>query len=211
MSPKKADTLLAQANTLFLHKKFKEAILIYNKILKDNPRHTPALNNKGYALAKLGDHTHAISRCYDPVLEIQPNDRTAIINKVSSLRKLHKFEEALAHCETLLYDVSSTQLLPHHNNTTNNVVLYHKERILSALQRFEDCLDCCNIILFRYPDNPDVLFDKSCCLAHLHRPDESLDILKKLFAGHPQLKAKAKSHPALEPLHDNPTFTKLLM
>ena len=71
---------------LFLKKLFREALPIYDEILKLEPNNADVINNKGYALSKMKNYDDAIS-CYDKGLEIKPTEKCLLINKISSLRK----------------------------------------------------------------------------------------------------------------------------
>ena len=202
-SDPKINSLLEQANKLFLDKKFKEAISFYDQILQSHPSNISALNNKGYASSKLGDYLGAIS-CYDAALKIDSNDTSVIINKISSLRKLEKFDDALHYCNDLLGKSHAN------NNNNDNVVLYHKERLLFSLGDFSGSLDCCNKILCDYPSNGDILFDKSCCLAKLDRPIESLIALEQSITISKKFQAKAKTNNSFESLCNNDKFVRLV-
>ncbi len=90
-------------------------------------------------------------KCYDAALQISPDDLSIQINKISSLRKQGNFTTALSLCDTILKI-----------NPKYNIVLYHKERILFSMEKFNDSILCCNGILSEYLNNGDVLFDKSC-------------------------------------------------
>ena len=68
------DELIKSANNLFLKKHFRDAIPIYEKILKIDPDNLDAINNKGYALSKLKDYKNAID-CYNHGLKIAPSKR----------------------------------------------------------------------------------------------------------------------------------------
>ena len=120
----KIDSILDEANRLFLKGKLREAIIYYDEILHENPDHIGSLNNKGYALNKLKDYDGAI-QCYDSVLKLDSGDLSVLVNKISSLRKKGEFIEALNYCNTLL-----------ENNSKYNIVLYHKERILFSMEQF---------------------------------------------------------------------------
>lgn len=82
----KIDSILDEANRLFLKGKLDEAIKYYDMILHENPNHIGSLNNKGYALNKLKDYDGAI-QCYDAVLKLAPQELSVLVNKISSLRK----------------------------------------------------------------------------------------------------------------------------
>ena len=86
MTDPKINSILDEANRLFLQRNFEQAIEYYDKILNQDPKHISSLNNKGYALSKLKDFTNAI-KCYDIALKICPDDLSVLINKISSFRK----------------------------------------------------------------------------------------------------------------------------
>ena len=128
MTDPKTNSILDEGNRLFLQGKLKEAITYYDKILNNNPKHLSSLNNKGYALSKLKDFDNAM-KCYDVALEICPDDLSVLVNKLSTLRKQGNFVEALSLCEKILKD-----------NPKYNIVLYHKERILFSMEKFDDSI-----------------------------------------------------------------------
>ena len=192
------NSLLDQANHLFLKKKFRESISFYDEILKSEPTYLSVLNNKGYALSKSGNYEDAL-QCYDTVLKIAPNDLSVLINKISALRKLGDSKKALEYCNKLL-----------ENYPNYNVILYHKERILYSLNLFTESLECCNQILLDYPDNGDVLFDKSCCFALLGDKEQCFETLKKAVSSQSNLKIKAKNNKAFISFLKNDEFQKII-
>ena len=97
----KINSILDEANRLFLNGKLNEAIRYYDDILSIIPNHLSSLNNKGYALSKLKQFDHAI-KFYDQALEHYPEDLSVLINKISSLRKQKKFSDALSICDGLV-------------------------------------------------------------------------------------------------------------
>jgi len=194
----KIDSILDEANRLFLQGKLREAIIYYNEILHENPNHIGSLNNKGYALNKLKDYDGAI-QCYDLALKLDSEDLSVLVNKISSLRKKGEFAEALNYCNAIL-----------ENNSKYNIVLYHKERILFSMGQFEESVLCCNKILEDYPYNGDILFDKSCNLVMLSRIDDALDTLENAISQGIQYKIKAQKTKSFEKLTDNKKFQKLV-
>ncbi len=198
MSDPKTDSILDEANRLFLTGNIKESIRYYEMILEDNPNHISSLNNKGYALSKLKDYLGAM-QCYERALEINPSDLSVLINKVSSLRKQRQYERALYLCDDIL-----------ESNPDYNVVLYHKERILSSLGKFTESINCCDKILKDYPFNGDVLFDKSVNFAMLSDVDSCLIYLEKAIFQGVKYKIKAKSSTAFSKLESDVKFQKLV-
>jgi len=79
------------------------------------------------------------------------------------------------------------------------------------MDKFDDSILCCNSILNEYPNNGDVLFDKSCNLVMLSNIDEALNYLENAISQGPQYKVKAKKSKLFEKLSDNSRFQKLIL
>ena len=196
-SDPRINSLLDQANDLFLKKKFSESISFYEEILNSDSENLSALNNIGYALSKSGKYEDALF-FYNKALKKYPDDLSLLINTISCMRKLGKFSDALTHCDNIL-----------EKNPDYNVVLYHKERILTSSSKYDDSIRCCDAILKDYPENADVLFDKAKNLALLKNTEKCLVILEQAISISPGIKNKAKSHKSFEYLHENSIFQNL--
>jgi len=138
-------------------------------------------------------------KCYELALEICPDDLSVLINKISSFRKQGNLIEALSICDDILK-----------NNSNYNIVLYHKERILFSMNKFDESIYCCNRILEDYPDNGDVLFDKASNFAMLSNFDDALDLLEHAISQGTQYKIKAKKSKPFENLSGNVRFQNLI-
>jgi tetratricopeptide (TPR) repeat protein len=138
-------------------------------------------------------------KCYDSALEICPTDLSVLINKISSFRKQGNLIEALSICDNILK-----------NNSNYNIVLYHKERILFSMKKFNESISCCNSILKDYPDNGDVLFDKASNYVMLSDYDSALDLLEHAISQGIQYKIKAKKSKSFENLSNNVRFQNLI-
>ncbi|MCJ8305480.1 MAG: hypothetical protein MJK05_00340 [Nitrosopumilus sp.] len=79
------------------------------------------------------------------------------------------------------------------------------------MEKFEDSILCCNSILKDYPDNGDVLFDKSCNFVMLLKIDDALDIFEHSISQGIQYKIKAKKSKSFEKLSNNIRFQKLVL
>jgi hypothetical protein len=79
------------------------------------------------------------------------------------------------------------------------------------MKKFEESIVCCNRILKDYPNNGDVLFDKSCNLLMLSKLDEALDNLEISISQGTQYKIKAKKSKFFEKLNDNKRFQSLIL
>ena len=76
--------------------------------------------------------------------------------------------------------------------------------------KFDESISCCNKILNDYPENGDVLFDKSCNFVMLDlKNDEALDLLEHAISQGKQYKIKAKKSKLFENFLDNPRFQKI--
>lgn len=193
----KTDSVLDEANRLFLHGRLRDAISYYDRILSEDPGHLGSLNNKGYALSKLKEFEAAL-RCYDAALQISTDDVAVMINKVSLLRKTGNLDDALYYCDQVLGKYPDY-----------NTALYHKERILFHLARYEESVLYCDKILGDYPENGDVLFDKSCSLAMQSDP-LALVFLGKAISREAGLKDKAKKSKAFGKFATDPQFQRLV-
>jgi tetratricopeptide (TPR) repeat protein len=138
-------------------------------------------------------------KCYDSALDICPTDLSVLINKISSFRKQGNLIEALSICDDILK-----------NNLNYNIVLYHKERILFSMNKFDESISCCNSILEDYPDNGDVLFDKASNYVMLSNYDTALDLLEHAISKGIQYKIKAKKSKSFENLSNNIRFQNLI-
>ena len=90
------------ANELVLNKKFEDAVLQYEKILKNDPHDLTALNNNGYTLSKLKRYDAAIE-CYNRSLQIKPDDKLVQINIISVYRKTGRIDDALELCNRMFW------------------------------------------------------------------------------------------------------------
>ena len=137
--------------------------------------------------------------CYKSALEISPDDLSVLVNVISSYRKQGDLTEALSLCDKILK-----------NNPNYNVVLYHKERILFSLKKFNESIICCDEILKDYPNNGDVLFDKASSLSMLSNFDDALKVLEHSICQDIKYKIKAKHSTSFENLFENPRFAHLI-
>jgi tetratricopeptide (TPR) repeat protein len=190
--------LLNEANKLFLKKLFRDSLPIYDEILKSEPENIDVINNKGYALSKMKNYDEAIL-CYDKGLKINPTEKCLLINKISALRKKGKFDNALELCNLILK-----------NDKSENVALYHKLRILYSMKKFTESINICDKLLGLYPNNGDVLFDKSCNYAALGETSSSMLNLKLAIGVSSKFKINAKKNNVFETLKEQETFLKLV-
>jgi tetratricopeptide (TPR) repeat protein len=82
--------VIDQADGMFKHGKFGEAIQHYDVALKQAPGNFRALHNKGLALFALNKFEKAIE-CYDQALAIRPNALHVKLNKAIALNSKNDF------------------------------------------------------------------------------------------------------------------------
>ncbi|CAD8137805.1 unnamed protein product [Paramecium octaurelia] len=73
---------------------YKEAIEMYDEVIKINSNYFPALNNKGLLLLRLNQYQEAV-RYFEQTILLQPNNDQVYNNIGITLNKQHKYEEAL--------------------------------------------------------------------------------------------------------------------
>ena len=78
------------------------------------------------------------------------------------------------------------------------------------MQMYDESIACCNEILKDYPNNADVLFDKSCNLIMLSKNDEAISLLEELLTHGSKYKTKAKNSIFFQKLSSETRFQKLI-
>ena len=145
---------LEKGNLFYDKRKFEEAIIQYDKIIKD-VNYLSALSNKGNALSDLGKYDKAIE-CYDKVLEVDPNDVRAYYNKGNALSYLGKYDKAI-EC----YD-KALELDPNYVN-----VLVNKGNALCNQFTYEDAIECYDKALEVDPNSTSAYNNKKVARAAL--------------------------------------------
>ena len=76
-----------------LNGEYRQAIMIYDEILKNQPENIQALKMKGLSLNNLNEHTSALKQ-YHKALRIDPNDSTVLTAMGVSFGSLGEYQEA---------------------------------------------------------------------------------------------------------------------
>ena len=103
----------------------KDALVFYDKVLENDPKHVQALLKKGNILGKLGRYDHAII-CYDEIL-IQEENLLAFLNKGLGHHFIGQYKIAIG-CFDKVLDVKP-------KNTT---ALYNKASSLTKSGKIQD-------------------------------------------------------------------------
>ena len=80
----------------FLNGEYRQAIAIYEEILKNQPDNNLALKMKGLALSNLSEHTSALKQ-FHQALRINPSDVTTLTAMGVSFGSLGEYQEALIY------------------------------------------------------------------------------------------------------------------
>jgi tetratricopeptide (TPR) repeat protein len=157
---------LEKGNLFYDKKKFKDAIIQYDQIIKD-VNYVSALNNKGLSLGNLGRYSEAI-KWLDKALEIDPCSTYALNNKGWALHYLNRYEEAI-EC----YDKALK------NNANNVDILNLKGWALSRLGKHEEAIKWLNKALKIDPRYIQALNLKALSLNLLGRYCDAIKWLNK--------------------------------
>ncbi len=79
------------------------------------------------------------------------------------------------------------------------------------MKNYDESIECCNLILNDYPENGDVLFDKSCSFVMMSKNEEALDLLERAISQGTQYKIKAKKSKLFKKFSDDARFKKLFL
>ena len=82
--------MLEQASDLAEDQEFEEALLVYDKILKSDPKNISAMLDKAATLQRLGKNSQSF-QLYDSVLKEDPKNLDALIGKGTLLHSKSKF------------------------------------------------------------------------------------------------------------------------
>ena len=101
IKPYDVNTLIKKGDTLFMMRKYPEAIKCFEKALVADPHNAVALNSKGYVLSRLGKFREAV-KYFDQALNIKPNKILSLINKGDALCNLYMYDEAIEYYDYAL-------------------------------------------------------------------------------------------------------------
>jgi tetratricopeptide (TPR) repeat protein len=158
---------LIEGNKYFAMGKYDEAILSFDRILRLNPNHDVALNNKGSTLIDSGKPSKALSYL-DKALSINPNNDVAWSTKGMVYNVLGKPSKALSYFDKALSI-----------NPNDDRALTYKGMALNDLGRPSEALPLIDKALSINPNNGYAWLFKSEALDDLGRIVESKECLKR--------------------------------
>ncbi len=153
--------------------KFKEAIVICNKILKKDPKNIHATFNLGFCYQRLKQHKKAIGY-FNKTLKLDENHLIAMSNKAISLGELGELKDA-----NLLYKSLLKRAISNGNKSVAMFASYN-------LNNFGQSLDLADDLLSENSDDLDALFYKSLALKDLQRYKESMTTAYHLLTLQPE-------------------------
>jgi len=191
---KQGKALLAEGN-------YSEAVSVFRKALKLNPKHPEMNNTLGYALLKQKKLNKAVF-WFKKAIALDPNYRLAIKNLALCMkqlgmidRELFKVKESLRkNQDDHLLNFKTGQLLQKKGDIKSAVLFYKK--VLSIQPDFTPAINRIGFIfaeMGKYPkaaemfqrsisikpDNADSYYNLACIYAKLDQPLKSINMLKK--------------------------------
>jgi tetratricopeptide (TPR) repeat protein len=152
----------------------REALASADRALALKPDFIDALNNRGNALAGLGQAQAALA-CFDRALALRDDFAPAWNNRACVLRDLARPLEAIASCERAI------ALDPGYADAWSN-----RGNALSDLNRPQDAQACYQRALELAPDNPDTWSNYGLTLVDLNRHADALDCYDRALALAPE-------------------------
>lgn len=184
-----------------------EALKYFNKYLKQNPKDTTILYNKGIALDSLMKYEEAIS-CFDICINYNSNDVSSIYQKGIALCSLNRLEESLECFNHSLRICPNLNIAIHSKAFTlsflnrdreaiiyfdkgiiedanNSKLWYGKGRSLKKLKQYKEAIECFDKS-YSINVNYDILIDKGISLIYLEMYLESIDCFNEFLLENPK-------------------------
>jgi len=174
MSDTKVLTLINSGSSLLDEKNFKEAIIIFDSILKDNNNNVDALFLKGNAYKGQNLYESALEM-YNKALKLNPKSVEIILNKANCLKKLNRIDEAVLCYDQIIY------YNPNHIMANNNRGL-----CLVQKKKFVEAINCFQNVIKHDPKNYGAFYNIGNCFHSIKKYKESLEYYDKSITINPQ-------------------------
>ena len=119
---------LKQANVHFILGEYKEAIVIFDQILKTNPENKEVLNLKGIALSNL-DYDLKSLKIFFNVLQQDPNDITALTGMGLGFGNLGEYNESLIYFNRALEQNPESKVVKNYKMIIEEINLKFRYKI----------------------------------------------------------------------------------
>jgi tetratricopeptide (TPR) repeat protein len=157
---------LEKGNLFYDKRKFKEALIQYDEIIKD-VNYLSALSNKGRSLAQLGENKKALE-IFNLVLDINSNFVYALLGMSAIFFNQGKYQEAIDWCDKVL------AIDP------NNVVsLSNKGIALKKQGKYPEAIEYSDKALAIDPNDINALYNKGNSLYEQRKYPEAIGYLDK--------------------------------
>jgi tetratricopeptide (TPR) repeat protein len=163
VTPDSIADLFAQGQFLHQQKRYADAVLVYEEVLRLDARFGDAWHNKGAALGQMGLWKDALD-CFDAALKIAPLDADMWANRGGALKELKRSEEALRSVDRALSI-----------NHCLTEAWCNRGGALVQLKRWDEALRSYDRALEINPHHPEALADKGWALSEAGRGEEALE------------------------------------
>jgi serine/threonine protein kinase/tetratricopeptide (TPR) repeat protein len=154
--------LLEDGESHYRARRYEDALTVYIRIIRMDPRNVLAHGNRGNVLGKLGQYKEAVA-AYDVALGIDAKHVSIWNAKGDILFKLRRYEEALKAYNAAL------SIKPN-----DGLTLTTKGDVLSRMRRYEEALAACNQALSITATHTQTWITKGNVLTKQRRYDEAL-------------------------------------
>jgi tetratricopeptide (TPR) repeat protein len=153
--------------------RFKDSIKSLNNVLRMQPDHTRALNDKAQILNEIRKFDKSI-KYSEKVLKLDPINITAINNLSYSYNELRKYDLAIEYCEKVL--------AVDHENVDANI---NRGNIYFDNGDFPKAIECYEKALQIEPSSMKACNGKGMCLKALKKPEEALQFFNLAIKADP--------------------------
>nr|WP_242037874.1 tetratricopeptide repeat protein [Tolypothrix sp. FACHB-123] len=168
------DLFINLGNLQCAGKDYKQALISFSKALEIQADDYYALNNRGYALEKLGSYEEAIAS-FDKALEIQSDEYAWYLRGIA-LEKLGRYEEAIVSFDKAL------EIQPEFHN-----VWYDRGIVLRILGRYDEAIASYDKALEIKPDYHEAWNNRGYALGILEVHEEAITSFDKALLIKPDL------------------------
>ncbi len=149
--------------------KYREAIKLYDSLLKECPESIPVLVNKGEALNRINHFKRAI-KYQNKVLSIDPINLRALLHKSNTLIHLKEYQKAM-NCLNF-----SLKINPLHFNAMSNKgkIFFRKGKYVEAIRWYNKALKI-------EPNSILILINMASALEKLGKQEEARKYYNKIF------------------------------
>ena len=198
-SPTRQSELFREQGDLFLvSERFEEAIASYDKAIAFKLGTPWAWNNRGIALAALGQSEEALAS-YDQAIESGPGMDFVFFNRGKVLGELGRIEEAIASFEKVIG-----------LNPSNHSAWDNHGYSLTKLGKYREAIDSFDRALQIEPDSANATYNKAFCISMMGDRDGALEWLKKAIDLDAKYREMAKTDKDFAGLRDDPGFRELV-